>query len=129
MDNAGGVAPLREILRLVKGDSRGGALGGEPERELVGGMEMERAAECPRLDELAPLPQRCPDVRLRDAGDAGRELQLRRRLDLRVHAPDLAGDLHESVAAGRMREEASREPSCANLGPRRRSHRGILPSS
>jgi hypothetical protein len=49
---------------------------GEPQRELVGGMEVERAAQRPRLDERAVAPERVADVLLGDPVDARGELQL-----------------------------------------------------
>ena len=78
---------------------------------------MKRSAHRPRLDQRSSLPQRRPDVGLHDV-DAGGELQLGRRLNLRVDATRLADDLEEPFCARALGERAARESPRANLVPR-----------
>ena len=96
MDDAGRIGPRGQRLA---GRAEDRAPCGEPERQLAGGVEVERPAERPGLHQLTPLPERCADVGLCDAVHAYRELQLGGRLHLRVHAADGARDLDEPVAA------------------------------
>src|SRR4051794_7966724 len=91
MNDAVRVGPRRKCLRLPGG----GAVRREPERQLVRRMQMQRAAQRPCLHERPVAPQRVAHVLLRDAVDARRELQLGRRLPLRVDAGDLPCDVDE----------------------------------
>jgi hypothetical protein len=88
-----------------------------PERQLVRRVDVKRAADRPGLDQLTPLPQRCTDVGLRDAVDPGSQLELGRRLDLRVHATHGADDFHEPLAAGGLTQERTRQTARAYLIP------------
>ena len=88
-----------------------------PERQLTGWMKVEGPAQRPRLHELPALPESVPDVLLRDPTDARCELQLRRRLNLRVHATDIVNDFEQTVGAGSHRQEAARKTTRANLVP------------
>jgi hypothetical protein len=56
-------------------------------------MEMKRPAQRPRLHELPAVPERVANVLLRHPLDASGELQLGRRLNLRVDATCLVHDL------------------------------------
>ena len=94
--DAGRIGPGRQPL---VGRSEDRAARGEPERQLAGGVEVQRSTERPGLDQLTLLPERRADVGLCDAVDAYSELELGGRLDLGVHAADGAGDLDEPVTA------------------------------
>jgi hypothetical protein len=80
-------------------------------------MEMESPAQRPRPHELPPLPEGVPHVLLRDPVDARSKLQLRRSLNLRVHAAEVVNDLEQTAGAGPRRQERARKPTRANLVP------------
>ena len=80
-------------------------------------MEVECPLRCPRLHELTALPEGVADVLLRDPVDPHCELQLRRCLDLGVHAADVVNDFEQTVGARPHRQEAARKPTRANLVP------------
>jgi hypothetical protein len=67
----------------------------QPERHFVGRMQVERAAQRPRLHQPAVAPERVADVLLRDAVDTRGQLQLGRGLHLRVDAADATDDVDE----------------------------------
>ena len=117
MNHAVRIAPLVEAA--VR--RRHGAPRREPKRELVGGVEVERPAERPRLDEVAPLPQRRADVRLRQTVDARGELQLGRRLHLGVNPADVPDHVDELFRRRATRQAAPREPPRPNLIPGQRN--------
>jgi hypothetical protein len=62
-------------------------------------MEVKSPADRPCLDQCSSLPQRCADIGPHESFDPGGDLQLGRRLHLRVHAAERANDLDESIAA------------------------------
>jgi hypothetical protein len=113
VEHAGGIAPGREA---PLGRARDRAPRREPERQLVGGVEVEPSANRPRLDERASLPQRRADVGLNDV-DAGGKLELGRCLDLRMHAAQAADDLDEPVAACTLAQRRTRQTARAYLIP------------
>ena len=76
-------------------------------------MEVECPAQAPRLDELTALPEGVADILLRDPVDAPGELQLRRRLNLRMHPTDVVNDFEQTVGARPHSQEATRETTCA----------------
>src|SRR4051794_501217 len=117
MHNAVRVRPRRELLRSTANC----ALRREPERQLVSRVEMERAAQGPRLDERALTPQRVANVLLREPVDARRQLQLGGRLHLRVDSANLSRDVGQR--RGAQGERAARESSRANLFPGQRNRR------
>ena len=88
-----------------------------PQRQLSGWMEMEGPAQRPRLHELPALPERVADVLLRNSIDARGELELRRRLNLRVDAADVVNHFEQAVRARSARQEAARKTTRANLVP------------
>ena len=108
------IDPGFQLLRLAGAH---GSCGGVPKRQLIGWMKMEGSAQRPRLHELPALPEHVADVLLRDPVDAHRELQLRRCLDLRVHAAEVVDDFEQAVGARSRRQEAARKTTRANLVP------------
>jgi hypothetical protein len=80
-------------------------------------MEVEGAAQRPRLHELPTLPERVTDVLLRDPVDPGGELQLGRCLDLRVDSTGFVRDLDEPVRACALGERAAGKTPRTNLVP------------
>ena len=108
------IDPRFQLLRLARPHS---SCGRQPQRQIVSRMEVECPAQRPRLHELATLPERVADVLLRDPVDAHGELQLRRRLNLRVHAADVVNDFEQTVGARPHRQEAARKTTRANLVP------------
>ena len=80
-------------------------------------MEMKGPAQRPRLHELPAVPERVADVLLRDPLDASGELQLGRRLNLRVDATRLVHDLEESLRTRALGERAARETPRTDIGP------------
>ena len=88
-----------------------------PERQLAGGVEVQRSAERPGLDERALSPHRVPDLGLCQSVDACRELQLRGRLPLGLHAAQGAHDLDEAVGARSIAQRRARQPARAHLIP------------
>jgi hypothetical protein len=80
-------------------------------------MEVEGPAQRPRLHELPALPERVADVLLRGPIDPRGELQLGRRLNLRVHATDVVNHFEQAVSARSPRQEAARETTRANRVP------------
>ena len=116
-DRGNDLVDVLDLVRDVVGvtDDRSPRRG--PQGELVGGMDVERAAQRPRLHELTPLPERVAHVGLRDPVDASRELELGGAHHLRVDAADVTDDLDEPVRGRSLVEVASREPSRANLVP------------
>src|SRR5262249_47170172 len=113
VQHAGRVGPRR---KLVARRARR-----EPQRQLVGGMKMERAAQRPRLPERPLAPECVTDVLLRDSVDARGELQLGGRLHLRMDAARLARDVDER--RGALRQRAAREPARAHLLPGQKNRR------
>ncbi len=81
-------------------------------------MEMKGAAQRPSLHELTAVPERVANLLLGDAGDAHSELQLGRRLDLRVDATCLVHHLDEAVCGCALGEGATRNAPRADLVPR-----------
>jgi hypothetical protein len=62
-------------------------------------MEVKRSAHRPGSDQCSLLPQRRSDVGLDDSFDPGGQLQLGRRLHLRLYAAQGADHFDEPVAA------------------------------
>ena len=108
------IDPRFQLLRLARPH---GSCGRQPQRQIVSRMEVEGAAQRPRLHELPAFPERVADVLLHDPIDARRELQLRRRLNLRVHAADVVNDFEQTVRARSPRQEAARKTTRANRVP------------
>jgi len=88
-----------------------------PQQQLAGGVEVERSADRPGLDERPLLPDRLPNVGLRHSVDPRTELQLGRRLQLGLDAAHRAHDLDESLAAGPVAQERPRQPARSHLIP------------
>lgn len=80
-------------------------------------MDVKRSSHGPGLDQRALLVQRGSDIGPHEAVEPGRELQLGRRLHLRLHAAQCAGDLDEPVAAGALAQRRTLQAPCANLLP------------
>jgi len=60
-------------------------------------MQVERAANRPRLDQRAIAPQRIADVLLDDSIDAGVQGELGRGLDLRVDPARVVRNLDDAL--------------------------------
>jgi hypothetical protein len=103
MNHAGRVAPFRKLLRAAFD----GSSSRKPQRQLVRGMEVERPAQRPGLDERAIAPECVAHVVLRDSVNASRELQLGRGLNLRVDPTERADDLDEPFRSGAFDEEVT----------------------
>jgi hypothetical protein len=80
-------------------------------------MEMEGPAQRPRFHELPTLPERVTDVLLRDPIDPRGELQLGRRLNLRVDSTGFVRNLDEPVRAGAFGERAAGKAPRTNVVP------------
>ena len=76
-------------------------------------MEVQCPAQRPRLHELAPLPERFPDVGLGDPLDARGQLQLGRAHHLGMDAADVANDLDQTIRRRALDEMARDEPTRA----------------
>src|SRR5580765_3703911 len=88
-----------------------------PERKLGGRMQVERAANRPRLDQSAIAPQRIAHVLLDDLIDAGVQGELSRSLDLRVDPARVARNLDDAFRPCTFRHEAPGESPRTNLVP------------
>jgi hypothetical protein len=66
---------------------------------------VQRAAQAPGSHQLAPFPEGVADVVRPDALDPRPELELGRRLDLRVHPADVGNDV-DQVGRGRAPAQA-----------------------
>jgi hypothetical protein len=86
------IGPRREAAGL----SGNGATGGEPQRQLIGRMQVEGAPQRPCFHEGAVAPERVADVLLRDAIDPCGQLQLGRGLHLGMDAAGLANDVDQA---------------------------------
>ena len=120
MSDAGRIDP-----RVQPGGRRPGrrAPGREPERQLVRGMQMQRSAHRPGLDQRAPFPQRVADVAASDAVDARSKLELGGSLNLRMDSANVASDVDQPVGGGTIGERGAFEPARANVDPGRGRHR------
>ena len=78
---------------------------------------MKGSAHGPGLDERAVLPQCGSDIGLHESVEPGRELQLGRRLHLRVHAAQRARDLDEPVAVRALGQRRTLQSPRAHLVP------------
>ena len=110
VQRARGIAPRWKPL---VGRTTGCAPRRVPECQLAGGMEVQRAAERPGLDERPLLPERRPDVGLPQAVEPRRQLQLGRRLQLCLRTAQRAHDLDEPSGA-----RADRSATSAPAGAR-----------
>ena len=111
------VAPLDEAtaVRVLHRAPRG-----EPERELLGWMEMQRSPNRPRLHERSVAPERVTDVLPRQPADARRQRELRSRLHLRVD-PARGARNRDSVLCGHE-QRLPRQSTRPDRGPRRSHH-------
>jgi hypothetical protein len=74
-----------------------------PKRQLVGRVEVESSPQRPSFDEEPTFPESLPYVRLVDPADPQGELELRGRLNLRMHTPEIVSDTDNSIG-GRLRD-------------------------
>lgn len=114
MEHSVRVVPRREPALAATGD---GAPRGEPHRQVPGRMQVQRAANRPRLHERPPLPERLADVALRHPVDARRELELRRALHLRMDPAHVVRDHDELVGARAFREVRTSEAPPPQIVP------------
>src|SRR5438034_11844215 len=89
-----------------------------PEREVVGGDDVDRAADGPSANERLLHPERVPHRLLHRAGNTRRKRELRRREELRLETTDVADDIDEARFRCRRYEVTAREASLARVGPR-----------
>jgi hypothetical protein len=113
MEDAVRVAPFGNFLRSAGNR----AASGEPELQLVRGMQVKRSAQRPGFDERTVAPKRVAYSLLGDALDTGRQLQLGGGLNLRVDPADVVDDVDKPLSLGAFGEEAACEPASANLVP------------
>jgi hypothetical protein len=107
------------LLLLVASD---GSPCGDPQRELPGGMEVQSASQCPRLNELATLPEDGSYVLVRDPLHPRRELELGGAHHLRVDAAHLADDFDQALSGSTFEQMAPCQASRSNVVPAQRAH-------
>src|SRR5439155_27016759 len=83
-------------------------------------------AQRPGLDQQPLVPERFADLTLRDPIDPHRELELRRGLNLGVHAAEVASDVEQPIRARPLSQPGTGKPPRTDLVPRRRSHAADL---
>ena len=111
---------LGHVRELLIGLTDDRPTGRGPRRELVGRMEMERAAKGPRLRQRPLLPESLPDIRLGDPLEPRRELQLRRPHHLRVDPADVAHDVDEPLGRRPLEQMIAGDAPRAHLVPGQR---------
>ena len=118
MDNAVRVPPRADERRAGRCVRRERADRRVKRAQLPGRVQMQRAAERPRLHEGPLLPQGVADIGGGDPVHARRELKLRRRLYLCLDATELPHDVEEALGRRALGEEGAPEPARPHPLPR-----------
>jgi hypothetical protein len=93
-----------------------------PERQLLRRMKVQSSTRCPSLHQRPPLPQRRPDIGLRNPVDTDSKLKFRRDLNLRVNSAKGPSNLNKPVSTSTIHKARTRQTTRPHLIPTNLTH-------